>query len=147
MTPDKFRSILTAFRDPQAYPNGEIELWLDLADKVLLASRWADYHELGTALWVAHNLVLAKRDEKVADGGGIPGAPTGGIVSSKSVGSVSVSYDTQNGLEQGAGQWNLTSFGVRFYQLMRLVGMGGSQLGGPDITLGPTFGPGWPGVL
>jgi hypothetical protein len=143
----QFRALFPAFRDPAAFVDGEVEAWLDIADKALDPMIWANYRDLAMALFTAHNIVLSRRDEKAADSGGVPGSPVSGVVASKSVGAVSISYDTQAGLEQNAGAWNLTNYGTRFYRLMRLAGMGGTQLGGPDVQLGPTFGPAWPGVL
>ena len=80
-----------------------------------------------------------------AEAGRIPGSPVG-VQTSKSLGGASVSYDASSALMQGAGQWNLTSYGTRFYQLMRIIGMGGTQSGGPDTDRVPTS-QGWPGVI
>jgi hypothetical protein len=141
MTADQFRATLPAFRDPQQWVTGEINAWLNLADKLLPVDRWEDLRPLGMALFTAHNLVLSKRDEKAADAGQVPGSPNF-IQQSKSVGAVSVSYDTSSGLIQDAGAWNLTTFGTRFYMLMQQVGMGGVQIGyGPlQVPAGPGFG-------
>jgi hypothetical protein len=147
ITIDDFRSRLKAFDDPQAYPDAEIEPWLTLSDIMFNDNIWLTLKPIGQALFVAHNLVLAARDKRATDRGGIPGQSGSGILSSKSIGGVSASYDVGSGLEQGAGYYNLTTFGTRLYRMFGLVGMGGRQLGGPDINLGPTFGPAWPGVI
>ena len=145
MSVSDFRAFFPAFRDPQVYVDGELEQWLAIADQILTPARWpSPYRTMGMALYAAHNLVLSKRDEKQADAGRIPGSPTG-IQTSKSLGGASVSYDTSSAMMQGAGQWNLTSYGTRFYQLMRIIGMGGTQSGGPDW--GPGFNQAWPGVI
>jgi hypothetical protein len=57
-----------------------------------------------------------------------------GIVSSKSVDKVSVSYDTSGAMEAGAGHWNLTTYGTRYIRLVKLVGAGPLQIGGSSST-------------
>lgn len=147
LTVTQFRAMFTVFRDPTVWPDGEIAIWLALADKMINQTRWADIRDTGMALYAAHFLILAERDKRAGDAGGIPGAPTAGIMGSKSVGGVSVSYDTQIGLDPNAGFWNLTSYGLRFYRLMRIVGMGGTQISSPNIPTNDSFGQAWPGVI
>lgn len=147
VTVEEFRASMPVFDDETAYNYDELFFWLTFADQVLTPDKWPEpYRSLGIRLFVAHNIILARRDDVTVLGGGIPGG-TLGVVASKSVGGASISYNTMIGLEQGAGAWNLTVYGLRFYRIMMLVGMGGVQLGGPDIALDDTFGAAWPGVL
>ena len=60
----------------------------------------------------------------VAAKGGIPGDSLG-PVSSKSVGGVSISYDSGSISIAGAGAWNATSYGQRLYKLLQSAAMGG----------------------
>jgi len=106
----------------------QVEFWIKYADKLLYdVCRWSDMREDGIQLVVAHQLTLALRDAQVAAAGGAPGTVQG-AVSSKSVGGVSISYDTSSAVLSNAGYWNLTSYGIQFYQLALLVGTGGFQL-------------------
>lgn len=147
LTVADFCAKFPAFQDIDSYGVEEIAMYLAVADAMLTPRRWPEpFRTLGMGLFAAHQLILSKRDQNVSEAGGVPGAASG-IVSSKSVGGVSISYDTSSGLEQGAGAWNLTPYGTRFYRLLRLVGMGGTQLGGPDLYLNDSFGPAWPGVI
>ena len=52
-----------------------------------------------------------------------------GIVASKSVGPASISYDNSAiSAQVDAGHWALTSYGLMYWELMRMVGTGGWQL-------------------
>lgn len=98
--------------------------------------------DIATELFVAHNLVLEKRAQDAANVGGLPGQIIG-PVASKSVGSVSISYDASAGLEPEAGHWNTTMYGLRFIKLARMKGMGPVQVG---IGVAPPWSGGaWPG--
>lgn len=122
-----FRVDFPEFASTGTYPDAMVNFWLGLAGKLLDPTRWDDLLDYGTELFVAHNLTLAARDQKSATAGGIPGAG-GGVVASKAVDKVSVSYDTALAGIEGAGNWNLTTYGTRYIQLARMVGAGGVQL-------------------
>jgi hypothetical protein len=97
--------------------------------------RWGDYYEMGVYLFVAHHLTLFGGRRR-----GAGGKSTSGLISSKSVGGVSASYDTTSTGMDGAGQWNATNFGKRWMELAELVGMGGVQVGAGPLP--PTSGMG-----
>jgi hypothetical protein len=121
-----FRADFPEFADVGAYPNAQVTFYLTLAGKLLNACRWADLLDMGTELFVAHNLVLERQNQAAAATGGVPGVQTG-AVSGKTVDKVSVTYDASAGLETDAGHWNLTTYGTRFINLARMVGAGGMQ--------------------
>lgn len=127
-TPDTFRATFRAFSDPEIYPSSLISFYLELAYIMLPAPRWMKLWDYGAQLFVAHHLALEAKAQREAEAGGIPGS-TIGPVGSKSAGPVSLSMDTNVAAEAGAGFWNLTTYGMRFYRLVRLVGIGGIQLG------------------
>jgi hypothetical protein len=128
----QFREDFPEFRDPSVYADSQVALYANLAAKLFDARRWADLLDLGIELYTAHNLVLDALAVKSARNGGIPGT-AGGILSSKSVGSASVSYDTGAGTEDGAGSYNLTIYGRRLWRLIRLAGMAPTQVTGADL--------------
>lgn len=123
MTPAEFRQQIPQFADTAKYPDTQVQMYLSMAEASLPASRWGELYEFGLALFVAHNLALDQMSS-----GAIPGRAQIGLVASKSVGPASISYDNSAFSLPDAGQWSLTTFGVRFLQTARLVGAGGMQL-------------------
>lgn len=122
-----FRNEMPEFADSSKYDDGIVQMYLDLAVALLPLARWGNWYRLGIKMFVAHNLVLDQQATQAGQRGGLPGM-TAGIMSSKSIGSVSVSYDTQAGIEVDAGHWNMTTFGRRFINAVRMVGAGGVQV-------------------
>lgn len=122
-----FRQDFPEFADTTAYPNGTVNFYLGLGVKLLPADRWQDVLDYGLELFTAHHLAIATRDQQTAAIGGVPGVMTG-PQTSKTVDKVSVSYDTNAATYEDAGFWNMSSYGVRFWQLARMVGAGGVQL-------------------
>ena len=151
VTHDSFRQAFPEFTDPANYPDGLIDFWLGLATKMLNAPRWVDFLDEGLMLFTAHNIVLEKQARDASRTGAAPGT-NAGVVASKSVGPVSISYDTGAGIVQDAGHWNLTTYGTRFMWMVNMVGMGPVQIsgcGGSGLSIGawagPPFWPGWSG--
>jgi hypothetical protein len=125
---------LADFPEFVGYQQSAIQYWLNLAYKMLAGSqtlgaqRWGSLlDQPGVELFAAHNLVLEKLAQNSARTGAVPGFTTG-VTASKSVGPVSVSYNTDAGMELDAGHWNLTTYGTRFISLARMVGSGGFQV-------------------
>lgn len=117
----KFRADFPEFGDPAKYPDSMVAFWLALAGKMLNAPRWADLLDMGTELFVAHQLVLASRNQRSA--GNVP-AP----IAAKSVDKVSVTYDTSAVKLENAGHWAATNYGMQFWQLQQMAGAGGIQI-------------------
>lgn len=88
--------------------------------------------DFATEQWVAHQIVLEKQAIAAAAAGGDPGTKIG-VISSKSVNGVSVGFDvgavTGGNMQENAGYYNQTVYGIRFYRLMRLRGAGPIQIG------------------
>ena len=116
------------------FPDASIQFWLDAAS-VLLTCRWGSALGIGTVLFVEHNLALEAAAAVPAGSGQSPGM-LHGVVSSESVGAVSVAYDTGMAAESDAGHWNLTVYGERFIRMARLIGAGPIQLGVPAWATG-----------
>ncbi len=127
VTVASFRVDFPEFASTTTYPDATVSFWLNASAMLLSADRWGDLLDLGTELFMAHNLALAAKDTISASRGGVPGTSTG-IVSAKSVGAVSTSYDVASVALDKGGAWNLTSYGIRYLQLARLIGPGGVQL-------------------
>lgn len=129
------------FGDRDVYLDVTVNQWIGIANSALDAARWGEYLAVGIELFVAHHLVLMQQAQRTAAGGGIPGLSSG-IVSSKSVGPASVSYDTNLGsMGEAAGLWNRTIYGQEFIRLAWMAGAGGVQVsgclpGGPGTAWG-----------
>jgi hypothetical protein len=124
LTVDEFRLLCPEFKDPVQYPDETIAFWLSICP--IDYETWGPMYNFGQAMFVAHEL----KKFGAADGQP-PGLAAGGsgIVSSKSVGPVSVSYDTALGSEEDAGMWNGSWYGRQFIHFARLMGMGPIQVG------------------
>ena len=132
-----------------SYPEGWFNYWLSFGTKLLRPCVWTDFLDDGMSLFIAHNLVLQLRAVKAAATGGDAGGNTGPL-SSKSVDKVSMGYDTGAASLEGAGAYNLTTYGTRFYQLMKMVGAGGAIAAGSGEIVAPALAqwqdglPRWP---
>lgn len=122
VTAAQFRADFPEFADTSKFPDSMVNFWLGLAVKLLISDRWADILDEGTELMVAHECTIAYRNTLGAPGGVL--APQ----ASKAVDKVSVSYDISAVRLDNAGHWGGTSYGMQFFQLMRIVGAGPVQL-------------------
>lgn len=125
--PVAFREAFPEFADVVRYPDGMLEFWAGIGERLFIAHRWATVYDYGLQLFVAHNITLAAQNAAAGASGGVPGSVSGPI-SSKAVGSVSVSYDSASTIEPNAGHWNLTSYGKALIHLARMIGAGGIQV-------------------
>lgn len=122
------------FSNATTYPQASFNFWLGLGQKLLNACRWECVLDHGLELFCAHHLTLAAQNAADVAVGGLPGQ-TKGPVNSKAVHDVSVSYNSDAGLEVGAGHWNLTTYGTQFIHLAKMIGAGGAQLSGASPTV------------
>lgn len=122
-----FRSAFPEFANEQKYPDPMLTFWSELGTLLLNEERWGDLLTHGLYLYVAHNITLATIDMSSGDAGRTPGL-TAGIITNKTVGDVSVSYDVNSVALENAGNYNMTKYGREFWQLMNIVGMGGAQV-------------------
>jgi len=123
----KFRVNFPEFNSAEQYSNETITFWGGLGELLVRSSIWKDAWNQGMSLYVAHQLVLAHQNTQAAAVGGSPGQQ-GGIANSKTVGSVTVSYDSTTSNETDAGFWNLTTYGKQFFRLTQIFGAGCIQL-------------------
>lgn len=122
-----FRAAFPEFADTTVYPTTQITFWAGLAEKLVLSCVWGTCHTEGVQLYVAHEITLAAQSAKAAHMGGVPGSQ-GGIPNNKTVGSVTVGYDSTSVSEKDAGWWNLTNYGKQFIRLARIFGAAAIQL-------------------
>ena len=117
------------------YSDALITFWLGVASNLVDPTRWGALANQGTALLTAHYLVLANNAaqdsaaQMAAGGAGM----MGGIVgpeSEKDVDGVRLIQDVTSVTIAGAGNFNLTQYGVQYWQLARMMGAGGMQVNG-----------------
>jgi hypothetical protein len=123
----ELRAAFPEFTDPVNYPDAMITFWMAVAGKLLNACRFDDMLDHAIMLFTAHHIVIAKREKDAAAGGGNPGAIQG-MVASKSVDKVSVAYSSESSTYADAGFWNLTTYGLQYWNLIKMFGAGGIQL-------------------
>lgn len=131
----------------------QFNMWANVVGYMLPQDRWgapgpdvsgnATQYDLGCELFIAHNLSLGIMAQKQAAGGGAPGQNRGPL-SSASVGPLAESYNSAAGLEPDAGHWNLTTYGTRFIQMLRLIGAA-PFVSAPSGCINSLNGPAWTG--
>lgn len=149
-----FRQAYTEFTDPVKYPDSMIDFWIGVAAVLLPVQTWGQpadpiaipltaLYDFGALNYVAHQVSLEAQAVAVAAVGGNPGTASKGPVTSESVGGVSRSYDAGATLLESGGDWNRTTYGVRFLQLARVLGKGPLEVGTTPCVRGdfPWFGP------
>lgn len=122
-----FRKNFPEFENVGLYPPYMIDFWQGIGTTLLPADRWGSSLDYGLQLFVAHHLVIGERERKAAVAGVAPGEVKGPLTS-RTVDSVSNSYDASSVSLTDGGFWNSTMYGVRFLQLARMFGAGGVQL-------------------
>lgn len=122
-----FRAAFPEFADIVVYPSAMINFWAGLAQAQVRLCVWKKQWLVGVQLYVAHEITLAAQNQKIGLNGGMPGT-SGGVPNNKTVGSVTVGYDSQATSEKDAGYWNLTNYGKQFIHLARIFGAGAIQL-------------------
>ena len=146
ITPASFRVAYPEFVDISQYPDVQLTLWISRLPLMMNVGRWDSLADIGGELLIAHIITSQARDVKTAAVGGAPGQ-TSGPIASKGVGPASVSFDVGAATLPGAGDFNTTKYGVRYYGLLNQIGMGGLQMGGWAGTTTPGIwdaGPIWP---
>lgn len=125
-TVDGFLALFPEFTSVSGPATPALTQWLAVGTRLVSSDAWDDLTDFGVYLFTAHYFSLAQRDARAAFAGQTPGGAVGAIAS-KSVDKVSVSYDNASARIEGAGHWNMTSYGVRFATLARQMGAGGLQ--------------------
>lgn len=129
ITESAIRASFPEFSSIDDFPSPQFTFYLNFAAKRLDEQRWVDLYDEGITFFVLHYLVLAARAKDASDAGGAAAlGKVKGLETSKAVDKVSVSYDVGSVSLSDAGHWNQTTYGIQFYQLVQLVGMGGIQL-------------------
>lgn len=154
ITPATFRADFPEFAAVGPYADRVIAYWIAISAFFFNTDLWGTgatvatappttIYDFGVELFVAHHLAIDRRNAMAAAAGGVPGEATG-PVSSKSVGQVSISYDTGASAVKDADFWNLTVYGQQYIRLARQIGSAPQHFGAPSCP--PLWsGPAWPG--
>lgn len=127
-TYDQFIAAFPEFADQAVYPQGTFTFWQGIAALSLNACRWGALLDFGAQLFIAHNMLEQARALQVAAMGGTSVGQVSGPVAAKSIDKISYAFNTDAVTIEGAGDWNNTNYGIRFYQLSLKLGSGGLQL-------------------
>ncbi len=129
VTEAQFRADYPEFTDTTKYTSSAFALWSNVAGMLLgpAAMRWDTMFDTGCELVIAHHFAVSARNQLAAAAGGLPGE-IAGPVTAKSVDKVSVSRDAGAVTTEGDAFWNMSTYGVEFMMLARLIGAGPIQL-------------------
>lgn len=122
-----FIAAFPEFSDAAKYPQASFTFWQGIAALRLRADRWCKLLDHGSMLFIAHNLVVQRRNAAAAAKGKTVGSIEG-PTTAKSIDKLSKSQDTSAVTLAEAGDWNASTYGVQFWQLAQMVGSGGRQL-------------------
>lgn len=115
---------LAGFPEFSAVPEATVNYWITQAYNQLNATLLGTQIDYAAALYTAHNLVPAKKAlDALKTGAAIGDAIS--PVQTKTVGGVTVTFDTASAAIEGAGQWNSTRYGQLLYPLIRGASLGG----------------------
>jgi hypothetical protein len=125
-----FLGLFPEFSNIALYPVPMVEAWIVPAVEQMNSSRFGSQYNLAVALFIAHNVVLEARELKASQNGKTVVGEAYGPVASKSIDKLSVSYGTTASID-GAGAYNLTSYGQRLYKLIQSFSSGPFYVGAP----------------
>ena len=127
MAPADFRLAFAEF-DSVNYPDPQVQIYLNLGYGMLNENRWGSSLDYGVSLLTAHYLTIDRKDRTISSRGGVPGEIKGSVTS-RAVDKISEGY-SDSATIPGGSHWNMTSYGLRFLSLARLIGAGGLQIQG-----------------
>lgn len=117
ITPAEFKA---RFEEFASVPDLRVQTFIDKALLNIGESEWGAYFVEGQLYLTAHFLTLANQSQNSG------GAPSPGVVSSRKIGDVSVTFavPTEATGDAAASYYNQTAYGQEYYRLMRIVGEG-----------------------
>jgi hypothetical protein len=134
---DDFREIFPQFWDSSGnpfVPEAVIDMYVGFANSIVNIARYHESWKLCVCLVIAHFLILYMRtmtpDPNDSALAVIRAAETRGLVASKSVDGVSVSYDYSTAISDldGWAAWKTTEYGIQFLTLAKVYNLGGMRV-------------------
>ena len=110
-----------------------VQLYINLADDCIKASRWRGAWEIAMGLFVAHFCYLYLRSSALSGAGKdaiIAAGQTQGIITSESVDGVSYSMDVASVMSdlEGFAMWKTSDFGLQLASMAKMYGKGGMMV-------------------
>lgn len=147
LTPAGLRAKFPGFADSTKFPDAQMSFYVTMAYKLLSPDRWGSMLDEGAALFTAHFVAL-DRLALTAGVDGIPGAAVG-VLSGGGVDKVNYTRDVASVMEDNAGHWGMTTYGLQYLRFARMMGMGPVQVGATTDYGFPQsaylYGGAWPG--
>jgi len=125
-----FYAIYPQFQNLTQLPEVVVEMYAQFAYDCVEFDRWANQWKMGMSLFIAHfcTIYLQSTTNGIASAQQVLAAgQSKGLMTSKGVGDVSVSYDFSSaitGVERW-GQFTTTAFGLQFASIAKLLAKGG----------------------
>ena len=135
-TANDFKRVYPQFwhNDVPLVPEEVLAMYIGFANSIVNITRYHESWQVCLCLVIAHFLVLYMRTTTPNPDGGaaavIKAAETKGLVASKSVEGVSVSYDYSTAIADldGWAEWKTTEYGVQFLTLAKAYNLGGMRV-------------------
>jgi hypothetical protein len=136
-TVDDFRAMYPMFWADDVkplLPDAVIEMYVGFAYAIVNIARYHEAWKVCICLVVAHFLILYLRTLALVDDPTaqdvIKAGETRGLVASKSVDGVSVSYDYSTAISDldGWAAWKTTEYGIQFLTLAKVYNLGGMRV-------------------
>lgn len=136
---ENFRQAFPEFSNVEDYTNAMINFWEQMAENEIDFAYYQNLYSTAIYLFTAHKLVLALKAKQSARCGVPPGEETGKI-SSKTSPQLSMSFDTASTANNAHGDdFNLTTYGMQYLQIRKLVSSGGYCTGNYYPPIGLSF--------
>lgn len=125
-----FEDVIVGLHDNIPIPNAVIDMYIQFASDCVNVKVWGKQWKYAMSLFIAHFLVIyiqAQIPDNATAQQVLATAQAKGLISSKSVGDVSVSYDFSSAIKgvESWGQFTTTEYGLQFANLAKLVAKGG----------------------
>jgi hypothetical protein len=128
----EFRDDFPAFADASVWPDDFVGRVIARSVNYFDIARWGVWLEDGQGNWVAHELATNPPEETGTTAGT---AQTDGDVSTKRVGSVSVSRDAGRLKAVADNPYQATKYGRKYLWLAKMAGVGAVVAGSPGIPI------------
>lgn len=123
-----FRSAMPAFSE-EIIADERLQPYIDMATAIVKEARWHSLWREGMRLFIAHfvTLLLGAPESGATLDEVMNASKKGGLISSKTVGPISVSYDNAQATSdlEGWAAWKLTTYGIQYATLAKMLAKGG----------------------
>lgn len=126
-----FRTAMPAFSE-EIISDELLQPYVTMATAIVKEARWHSLWREGMRLFIAHfvTLFLQMPEAGLTKEELLNASKVGGSMASKTVGPISVSYDNTQATSDldGWAAWKLTTYGVQFATLAKVLGKGGMYI-------------------